>query len=200
MKTDEIIDVTGDSFEKPQSAIEQLTQVGGYNDLVYKINALDIEDDMDYGDGKTYYPHVGKIVWRTVVMATKPMIPSSQAEKETLTSIYKVIYAFTKSGEYPLMQQLCNYLGLSLDDFFAILRTQGHPNREVYLWSYNVFEAAASMNAIRSNGNANMRVWLDKSRENKISTESKMELSIEARKIKQLEDYGAEVERSLIEE
>ena len=198
MKT-EVIGIDGEAVEKPQSAIEQLTTVEGYNDLVRQISRLGIEDDMDYGDGKTYYPNVGKIVWQTVVMATKPMIPSSLTEKESLSSIYKVILAFTKAGEYPLLQQLCNYLGMGLDDFFAILRTQGHPNREVYLWAYNVFEAAASMNAIRSNGNSNARMWIDKSRENKISAETKIELAIEASKVKQLEDYGAEVERSLIE-
>lgn len=196
----EVIDSNGDSLSKPRSAIEKVTKVDGYNDLVFKIEALGIVDDMDYGDGKTYSPVVGRIVWRTVILATKPIQPSSQADRDSLISIYKIIYAFTQSGEYPLLQQLCNYLGLNMDDFFTIIRTNGHPNKDVYLWAYNVFEAAASMNAIRSNGNANMRIWLDKSREYKISTETRLELSMEINKRKVLEGNGRDIAMLLMRE
>lgn len=200
MKKNEIIDTNGDSLEIPRSAIEQVVDVKGYNDLVSKINDIGIEDKMDYGDGKTYFPHVGQMVWRTVILATKPMIPKDEREKKLLLSIYKIILAFTMSGEYPLLQQLCNYLGINMDEFFTILVAQNHPSQRVYMWAYNVFEAAATMNAIRSNGNANMRMWIDKSREYKISTETKLELANEQRKITQLEKLGAEIERELLEE
>lgn len=184
---------------KPKSAIEQLIDVESYNDLVYKVNELDIPET-GYGDGKNYFPEIGRIVWQTVVLTAKPKIANNSTEKEAYLSIYKVVYAFAKAGEYPLMQQLCNYLGENLDNFLLICRTPGHPLHEPYEWVYRVFDAAASLNAIRSNGNANIRVWLDKSREQKIAIEDRIELSLEASKINKLKSLGEDIEKSLLEE
>lgn len=194
----EIIDDDGTPIIEPKSAVEQLTDVKGYNDLVYKINDLEATDEIVYGDGKNYYPDIGRAIWKNVIMSTKPMIARSEKEKDTLLSVYKIIYAFTKTGEYPLMQQLCNYLGVNMDEFLNIISSPKHPDKEAYLWAYNVFDACASMNAIRSNGNANIRMWLDKSREGKMATETKVELAIETEKLKKLTDYGAELDRQLL--
>lgn len=194
----EIIDEDGDPVVEPKSAVEQLTDVKGYNDLVYKVNDLEASDEIFYGDGKNYYPDIGRAIWKTVIMATKPMIARSEKEKDTLLSVYKIIYAFTKTGEYPLMQQLCNYLGVNMDEFFNIIQSPKHPDKEVFLWAYNVFDACASMNAIRSNGNANIRMWIDKSREGKMPAETRVELAIETEKLKKLTDYGAELDRQLL--
>lgn len=195
----EIIDENGDNIVRPQSAVEQITDIKGYNDLVYKISDLEnLEDEVLYGDGKNYFPSIGRSVWKTVIMATKPIIAKNEREKEELLSVYKIIYAFTKAGEYPLMQQLCNYLGVTIDEFYNVLRTNNHPNRRVYLWAHDVFDACASMNAIRSNGNANIRVWIDKSREGKMPAETRVELALETEKLKQITNYGEELNRQLL--
>lgn len=196
----EVCDSDGNSITRPQSAIEQLSNIKGYNDLVLQITKLKIKDVNDDGNNKKYDPSIARAIWQTVILSTKPMIPRTDEEKEDLISVYKVLYSFTKAGEYPLLQQLCNFLGVNIDDFFAIISTAGHPKRDVYFWAYNVFESASTMNAVRSNGNAQIRIWLDKSRENKISAESKVELSIEARKLVQLESYGKDISRELITE
>lgn len=196
-----VIDVDGDPMFDPQSAIERIIDIKGYNDLVLKIQALNVDDNIDFGDGKTFNANVSRLIWRTVIVGTKPLVAKNRMEDEELGKIYKLIYSFTSSGEYPLMQQLSNYLGLSsLNDFFSIISDSGHALQRVYLWAYNVFESAASMNAVRSNGNANIRKWLDQSREGKITAESRLELSIEKTKLDRAKEIGANIDRNLFKE
>lgn len=196
----EIIDVNGDSLSKAKSGVEQNIQVDGYNDLLRKIEALQIDKNMPFGDGKIYSPEVGQIVWRTVLLSATPIIPKNQYEKDLLQKIYKLILSLTYSGEYPLMQLLTNYLGVTINEFIYILNDTKDDRQEIFMWAYKVFEAGAQLNSIRSNGNPQARQWIDKTREGKIAVEEAMKIELERDNLSIIKERGKAIAMEIEED
>lgn len=184
-----------------KSFVEKNVDIKSWDDLIQKIIELNIDSSTDYlGNGKSYSMDIGKGVWARCLLATTPNIPENKEEEEEYIRIYKLLYTFTKVGEYPLLQQLCNYLGYGMDEFMNIMQNGNHPYRNAYYWAYNVFESCSQNNAMRSNGNKEIRMWLDKSREGKITAQEKVELMLKQRKMDVIEDRGREVYNKLLEE
>lgn len=186
--------------KREMSIVEIRNDIEDYFDLTVKLDNLKRRnhDQWFNEEGSSYSTATSRDIWFAVVNSTKPIEPSDLREKRTLTKIYKVLFEYTVYGEYPLLQQLCNYLGVNMEDFFSIISSPNHPDKNAYMWAYNVFEAAAQMNAIRGNGNANARQWIDKSREFKMASEDRVSLAIESKKIDKLEEIGAELAQELI--
>ena len=187
-----------------KSALESTVRLYTYSDLTnaimdIKTNRLKYGQNFEMEEGdKNFSPRVSRSIWISVIESTKPYISKNDYEDKVLARVYKILYKYTLEGEYPLLQQLCNYLGVGVQEFFAILRTPSHVDRNVYMWAFNVFESAAQYNAVKGNGNFNARQWIDRSVENKIAVEDRMELTIEAHKLDKLEEIGADLARELI--
>lgn len=187
-----------------KSIVELTSDITGYYDLTVRLDKLkrdpetvmQMKDELD--DNKAFSTKVSREIWFAVINSTKPLEPKSPREEKTLNKIYKLLYKYAVQGEYPLLQQLCNYLGVNMEDFFRVMSSSGHPDRDAYIWAYSVFESAAQMNAIRGNGNANARQWIDKSREYKIATEDRVNLTIEGKKVDKLDEIGAELAKELL--
>jgi hypothetical protein len=194
----EIVDANGDILDEPKSAVEQLTNVSGYNELVRKINEIEYAEFTAPGDGKSVDKDVCQIIWRDVIMTTKPMVARNEYEKTKIESIYKLLYAFTKGGNYPSTSNLTNYLGIDLDELFRVISDTRHRDYMVYNWAYKVFKAAAEENSIKSNGNIVYRQWLDKSREYQVAAEDAIRLTNEINKIDTLRNIGKELALELI--
>jgi len=201
----DIVDKDRRRIIQNKSNVELSVEIEDYECLVERISMASQILDRVQGrnvepldETKGFSPAVSKDIWLNVITATKPIVPGSSHQEETLSRIYKMLYQYTIKGEYPLLQQLCNYLGVNMEDFFSILATPTHPDREPYMWAYNVFESAAQMNAIRGNGNANARQWIDKSREYKMASEDRVSLAIEGKKIDKLKEIGADIAMELI--
>ena len=187
-----------------KSIVELTSDITGYYDLTVRLDKLkrdpeivmQMKDEMD--DNKSFSNRISREIWFAVINSTKPLEPQTTREEKTLNKIYKLLYKYAVQGEYPLLQQLCNYLGVNMEDFFRIMSSSGHPDRNAYIWAYSVFESAAQMNAIRGNGHANARQWIDKSREYKIATEDRINLTIEGKKVDKLDEIGAELAKELL--
>lgn len=206
MKEDVVV-VDGDTKEpiiENKSIVELRGDVKNYYDLTVKLDrirrdpALWVELLNTELENSPFSPHISREIWFAVIDSTKPLNPKSAREEETLTKIYNLLFKYAVQGEYPLLQQLCNYLGVNMEEYFRIMANSIHPDRDAYIWAYGVFESAAQMNAIRGNGNANARQWIDKSREYKIATEDKVNLTIEGKKVDKLNEIGAELAKELL--
>ena len=192
----EIIEETASSeiyIGSTVSAVEKLADVNDYDDLIRKIDNYGIEDLGFQGDGKSYWPEISKVVWVSTIKNTKPILPKDDKEREKLESIYKLLLTSTFKGEYPLMSQLCAYLGLTMNEFKMILNNEMHPDSRVYRWAYALFDNAASQNALRGNGSNSARQWIDKTREDIITAAERFEIVAENNRIKALSDDGERI-------
>ena len=189
----EIISEHGDEMVKPVSAVEYLGDIKGYNDLVRRISTLDISDNVGYGDGKAYDWGLGQSIWKSQIVVAKPVVATTEAQKNKLESIYKFLYHCVQTGEYPLMQMLCNYLGITLDELMMSLSDVNNQYRDIYLWVYRLFESTANMNSLKSNGNFAARKWIDESREHKVSADVQLTTAIERQRIDVLSEFGREL-------
>lgn len=207
MSVEEVVVVDAETKEpvvEDKSIVELRSDVRNYYDLTAKLDNLKRDPDTwlklmaDEDDNKSFSTSVSREIWYAVINSTKPLSVKSTREAKTLNKIYKLLFKYAVQGEYPLLQQLCNYLGVNMEDFFRVMSSSGHPDRDAYIWAYSVFESAAQMNAIRGNGNANARQWIDKSREYKIATEDRVNLTIEGKKVDKLNEIGAELAKELI--
>lgn len=178
---------------KPVSAVEKLIHITGYNDLVRKVSALNIEDNIGFGDGKAYDSNLGQSIWKNQVVVAKPVVATTQAQQDRLESIYKFVFHCVQTGEYPLMQMLCNYLGTTLDELILSLTDIHDPFREINVWVYKLFESTANMNALKSNGSFAARKWLDESREHRVSAETKLTTAVEMKRIDVLKELGEDL-------
>ncbi len=197
----EVVDKDKKPVIETMSIIELRGDVKNYYDLTVKLDNLRRNPSVippDEAEGGAFSTKVSRDIWYAVINATKPLTPKSSSDEKTLARIYKMLFQYTVFGEYPLLQQLCNYLGVNMDEFFGVIASASHPNKEPYTWAYNVFESAAQMNAIRGNGNANARQWIDKSREYKMASEDRVSLAIESQKIDRLKEIGADLAQELI--
>ena len=201
MKTIDVVAKNKKPVLEPMSIIELRGDVKNYYDLTVKLDNLRRNPSVippDEAEGGAFSTKVSRDIWYAVINATKPLTPKSSHDEKTLARIYKMLFQYTVFGEYPLLQQLCNYLGVNMDEFFGVIASANHPDKEPYTWAYNVFESAAQMNAIRGNGNANARQWIDKSREYKMASEDRISLAIESKKIDKLKEIGADLAQELI--
>lgn len=193
----EIIDDTGDVLDKPKSAVEEYIQIRGWGDVVKIASDINTDNVVGFGDAKTYDWEVGQMIWKNVVLSTKPFNHKTNHEKDRIISIYKYIASFLNSGEYPLMAQLWNYLGVTQQEFFGAMSNNGHPDKDVFTWSFSVFDACASLNAIRSNGNVSARQWIDKTREYRVSADTELEMAVERQKIEMQNEIGRRIQEAI---
>ncbi len=206
LNEEEIVVVDGETMVpviETKSIVELRSDVRDYYDLTVKLDNIKRDPNvwielMDADDNKAFSNNVSREIWYAVINSTKPLVPQSTREAKTLGKIYKLLFEYAVQGEYPLLQQLCNYLGVNMEEFFRVMSSSGHPDRNAYIWAYSVFESAAQMNSIRNNGNANARQWIDKSREYKIATEDRVNLTIEGKKVDKLDEIGAELAKELL--
>ena len=182
----------------PISFIENIVEINGYNDLCVKINALNIDDDQHYVDGRTFDQSLSQSIWKHEVFVSKPVIPKTEEQRNYLYKIYKFVYYCTQKGQYPLMRSLCNYLGTSVESLMMSVGDVNDPMREINTWIYNLMEACAQSNSLKSNGSQASRKWLDESREYKVSAETEIAMATEQRKIDMVEKLGHDIFNDLL--
>lgn len=185
--------------DKRTTILEHNIKIDGYQDFIQKISK--IETDLQasgFGDARMYDYELGRSIWKSGISTTFPILPRDEQERILLNRIYVFMYGLAEIGEYPLKQKLCTYLGVGIDDFYEIIKTPSHPNSNAYKWANDVMDMLANDNAIKSNGNNQARVWIDKSVEGKMAAETRVELASQLTMIESATKAGEELFKELM--